>query len=157
MTPALWLALSLAACDGSGTADTSTADPGRGPAWTQIALDCAAAGHAWTGWANGLYGHAELRLVPATADPENEAHPLSVQDADPGGSWTLFALDLQPDVDDAGATPGRISALDCRDEGVHWTWALDLLLDGVPVACTQGEVLDSGGVPEQVATCDVPK
>jgi len=150
----LWL---LAACTGTATSDSATQPTETAPTWTQTDLSCQLTAHHWTGWASGLHGHAQLRLVPALADGSWETHPMVVDDADPAGTWTLFALDLEADLSEVSPIPGRITAHDCRREGSGWTWALDLLDGDTVVACVTGTVADTGVVPENVATCDVPK
>ena len=80
---------------------------------------------------------------------------MVVDDADPAGTWTLFALNLEYDPNSTTAVPGRKTLYDCRAEGREWTWAVDLLDGDEVIACTTGEVSDTGTVPQNVATCDL--
>jgi hypothetical protein len=147
----------MLACQGTGVTDSATDSATFGPAWTQVYLTCSNINHSWTAYATGLHGHASLRLVPAEPTGVYESHPMVVQVADPGGTWTLFALELTVDITDPTTIPGRVSAHDCRNKGVDWTWAVDLLDDDRVVACAAWEATDTGAGPEQVATCDQAK
>lgn len=151
-----WLGAALA-CAGGDTTDSGESVGETAPAWTQVRVDCDSGDHRWSAYASGLHGHADLRLVPASAEGTSESHPMVVHEADPAGGWTLFRLDLAHEPGEASAVPGRLTPLDCRQEGLTWTWAVDLLVEDQVAACTAYVNDDTGPAPEQVATCGGPK
>ncbi len=151
MLAPLWM---MMACSGDTSTDTPDSAGQIPPSWTQVQLSCNVRNHAWTAYASGLHGHAQLRLVSAQPDETLETHPMAVHDADPGGTWTLFQGELTVTETEPTLVPGVSSTHDCRRQGIEWTWALDLLEDGKVLACTAWEASDTGEGPQQVATCD---